>query len=164
MQADTSHCPCGSEKPFAECCGPLINGTPAPTAEALMRSRFTAYTLQNIRYLVTTTHPGQQNAIKQQKLYDQSGNTLWQKLEVIYTEAGTASDQVGVVEFKAWFKESLSSLEKVHHERSSFMKIEDRWYFIYPGTPHTKTDTVGRNDPCPCGSGKKYKKCCAQNS
>lgn len=125
-----------------------------------MRSRFTAYTLQNTEYLMATTHPGQQEAIRQQQLYQQSQHTLWQKLNIIETEAGQPSDQAGVVEFKAWFKESLSGPDKVHHERSSFLKDKAHWYFIYPGLPQTKTNAHGRNDPCPCGSGKKYKKCC----
>ena len=129
-----------------------------------MRSRYTAYSLKNIQYLIETTHPGQQERIIQQKIYQQSTGTLWQKLEVVDTEAGIASDMTGIVEFKAWFKESLSGPEKVHHERSSFIKKEGLWYFVYPGMALIKTENVGRNDPCPCGSGKKYKKCCAQSN
>ncbi len=127
-----------------------------------MRSRYTAYTLADIQYLVATTHPGQQESIKQQAIYQQSAGTLWQKLEIIETEAGKTSDQTGIVEFRAWFKESLSSPEKIHHERSSFIKKEDHWYFVYPGMAVIRTETVGRNDPCPCGSGRKFKKCCSQ--
>lgn len=126
-----------------------------------MRSRYTAYTLSNIPYLVATTHPGQQETIKQQKVYQQSNGTLWQRLEVVDTEAGQAADQSGMVEFKAWFRESLSGPEQIHHERSSFIKKEGLWYFVYPKMALVKTENAGRNDPCPCGSGKKYKKCCA---
>ncbi|MBO9484152.1 YchJ family protein [Salinisphaera sp. G21_0] len=161
MSINPSHCPCGSGKTFIECCQPYIQGKPAPTAETLMRSRYTAYTLSNIPYLVATTHPGQQETIKQQKVYQQSNGTLWQRLEVVDTEAGQAADQSGMVEFKAWFRESLSGPEQIHHERSSFIKKEGLWYFVYPKMALVKTENAGRNDPCPCGSGKKYKKCCA---
>lgn len=126
-----------------------------------MRSRYTAYTLKNTQYLVDTSHPGQQDSIRQQEIYQQSDSTLWQRLEIINTEAGKATDQTGIVEFRAWFKESPSGPEKAHHERSTFIKKEGRWYFVYPGVALTKTTSVGRNAPCPCGSGKKYKKCCS---
>ncbi|WP_257266769.1 YchJ family protein [Endozoicomonas sp. ONNA2] len=162
MSIYPANCPCGSGSTFTQCCQPYIQGeSAAPTAETLMRSRYTAYTLGNIPYLVATTHPGQQETIKQQKIYQQSTGTLWQRLEVVDTEAGKAADQSGMVEFKAWFKESALSPEKVHHERSSFTKQKGRWYFVYPAMALIKPETVGRNDPCPCGSGKKYKKCCA---
>ncbi|MFK0570544.1 YchJ family protein [Endozoicomonas sp.] len=164
MRNQPSNCPCCSGKPFAECCSVFLEGTPAPTAETLMRSRYTAYTLENTEYLVATTIPGQQAPLRAQKLHQQSHPTLWQRLEIIETEAGKPSDETGVVEFKAWFKESISGVEKAQHERSSFLKEDGRWFFIYPNLPQTKTSQVGRNDPCPCGSGKKYKKCCAQNN
>jgi len=154
-------CPCGSGKTFGECCRPFIAGQPAPTAETLMRSRYCAYQQNNVAYLVVTTHPGQQTHIRQQGFYQQLDGTHWLRLEVIATEAGTANDQRGVVEFRAWFTDSESpDAEKVHHERSSFTKVDGRWYFVFAGVPLINTATVGRNDPCPCGSGKKYKKCC----
>ena len=154
-------CPCGSGKTFAECCRPFIGGQATPTAEALMRSRYCAYQQNNVAYLLATTHPGQQTRIQQQGLYQQPAGTDWLRLEIIATEAGTANDQHGVVEFRALFKDSeSSSAEKVHHERSSFSKIAGRWYFVFASVPLANTVTVGRNDPCPCGSNKKYKKCC----
>lgn len=158
----SSNCPCGSKRTYTECCQPYIQGKHAPTAEALMRSRYTAYTLRDVQYLIKTTHPGQQERVTQQKIYQQSTSTLWQKLEVVNTKRGIASDVTGIVEFRASFKESPSGPEKVHHECSSFAKKDGRWYFVFPKMALIKTKTVGRNDLCPCGSGKKFKKCCAQ--
>ncbi|MGI9280290.1 MAG: SEC-C metal-binding domain-containing protein [Endozoicomonas sp.] len=58
---------------------------------------------------------------------------------------------------KAWFLNPDTDQEEAHHECSDFIKEQGRWYFIYPGIP---AKLPGRNAPCPCGSGKKYKKCC----
>lgn len=154
-------CPCGSGRPFAKCCQPFINGQPAPSAETLMRSRYCAYQQNNTSYLLATTHPGQQARIRQQKFYQQPSDTQWLRLEIIATEAGSANEDHGMVEFRAWFRNSESSdSEKVHHERSSFARINGHWYFVFADMPVTAA--TGRNAPCPCGSGKKYKKCCGQ--
>lgn len=150
-------CPCCSGKTFAKCCRPFLDGQPAPTAEALMRSRYCAYQQNNTDYLLATTHPGQQAQVKQQGMYRHDSD--WCRLEITTTEAGSATDQHGLVEFRAWYRD-CEGLEKVHHEHSAFAKVDGRWYFVFAGIPLTNTATVGRNDPCPCNSGKKYKKCC----
>ncbi|WP_299729238.1 YchJ family protein [uncultured Endozoicomonas sp.] len=152
-----SLCPCGSQQTMAACCGQYLENLSAPTAEKLMRSRYTAYTLNDFPYLITTTHPEQQAALREQQVYEQTPDTLWQKLEILDTQAGQESDTSGTVEFKASFREDEDGPVHAHQECSSFSKINGRWYFIYPNQPFQK---IGRNDPCPCSSGKKYKKCC----
>ena len=152
-------CPCCSGKTHAQCCRPLLEGQPAPTAEALMRSRYCAYQQHNTAYLLATTHPGQQAQVRQQGLYQQRSDTQWYKLEIITTESGSTCDQQGMVEFRAWFRD-CENPEKVHHERSSFVRVDGRWYFVFAGIPLANIPSVGRNDPCPCGSTRKYKKCC----
>lgn len=152
-------CPCCSGKTFAECCYPFINGQPAPTAETLMRSRYCAFQQNNATYLLATTHPGQQARVSQEGMYRQTGGADWCRLEIIATEAGGATDQHGMVEFRAWYRD-CGGPEKVHYEHSAFTRVNGRWYFVFAGIPLSNSATVGRNDPCPCGSGKKYKKCC----
>ena len=84
---------------------------------------------------------------------------------MVSTEAGCEEDQQGVVEFIATFKEK--GVTRRHHEKSRFEKQDGRWYFVDGELVLAKTQVnegpkVGRNDPCPCGSGKKYKKCCGR--
>ncbi len=153
----TSHCPCGSKQTYGDCCGQYHSGTPAPTAEKLMRSRFCAYFLKNADYLVATTWPRQSEALDNTGLHKRTDETQWQRLEIISTEAGTETDVKGKVEFKAWFFNPSNKGEEPYHENSDFIKEEGKWFFIYPNLP---AKLPARNDPCLCGSGKKFKKCC----
>jgi SEC-C motif domain protein len=151
-------CPCGRPSSYEGCCERFIRGwEPAPTAEDLMRSRFTAYALGEVDYLLETHHPDHRP--------DRSEIASWAKrarftaLDVLKTEAGAAGDAKGVVEFIAYFEED--GVKREHHERSRFERLDDRWYYVDASAPMTRArPAVGRNDPCPCGSGKKYKKCC----
>ena len=121
-----------------------------------MRSRFTAYALGNVDYLLATHDPKQPA--------DRASVEAWARrakftaLEVRATEGGGPEDQTGVVEFVAHFEEDGRARE--HHERSRFARIDGRWHYLDGRAPALKKPKVGRNDPCPCGSGKKHKKCC----
>ncbi|MDH5633922.1 MAG: YchJ family protein [Gammaproteobacteria bacterium] len=154
-------CPCGSGDSYSACCEPYHTGSKyANTAEALMRSRYTAYARGDSAYLYKTWHSRTQP--KSINLND-DGSMQWQRLEVINTEAGQRSDDTGVVEFKAHF--SVSGKPGVLHERSEFSKENGTWFYLDGETPKSdispaQVDKTGRNDPCPCGSGNKYKKCC----
>lgn len=121
-----------------------------------MRSRFTAYYQGNTDYLIATTWPRQKDGLDKAAIHQRADSTEWTRLDVVRTEAGQAGDPKGVVEFKAWYK-TPEGKEAAHHESSDFIKEGDHWYFIYPDIP---AKLPGRNDPCLCGSGKKYKKCC----
>ena len=152
-------CPCNSGSPHSSCCEPLISGKrTAITAEALMRSRYTAYVVKNVGYLLKTWHPSTKPA-------NISPGTIpeWYGLHVVSTEAGGASDVAGTVEFKAT---SLSQGKILQlHEKSRFVKEHDQWLYVDGDikddiTPNAKPRRVGRNEPCPCGSSKKFKKCC----
>ena len=162
MQEPVTQCPCGTGKKYSECCEVYHLDTPAPTAEKLMRSRFSAYALKKLDYLISTTWPRQQPALKEQEIHDRADNTCWTRLEIVETQKGLAEDATGVVEFKAMFTTPKDSQEQTYHERSDFIKENGRWYFIYPNLPQTPVTSrqPGRNDPCSCGSGKKFKKCC----
>jgi len=161
---DATACPCNSGLPYAECCEPLIRGTvKAPGPEALMRARYSAFAHVEMPYLLETLHPGQRSD------YDEAGATRWAResdwtgLEILQVTGDPATGNTGTVEFRASYRRNGEKLE--HHELAEFRKTGDTWYFydgkmVTPGQFRRETPKVGRNDPCHCGSGKKYKKCC----
>jgi SEC-C motif domain protein len=159
-------CPCCSEKPFDECCGPILEGVRvAETAEALMRSRYTAYTNGNIEYVKNTTHRTALDEFDEESARKWSKSSTWQGLEIVSTENGGHNDTEGVVEFVAHYLQD--GKEERHHERSLFKKEGRKWFFmdgeiVGPKPFVRETPKVGRNAPCPCNSGKKYKKCCGK--
>ncbi|MEO9802941.1 MAG: YchJ family protein [Reichenbachiella sp.] len=155
-------CPCGSGKKYSTCCNPTIKGQTATTALALMRSRYTAYQSGQADYLYETTHARHRAEYKIDEIRKWSDENTWTKLEVVSVEHGGASDERGVVEFKAYFRDSKEKIQ-VHHERSTFLKEDGMWYYLEGDINPQEVDLmkkITRNDPCPCGSGKKYKKCC----
>lgn len=160
-------CPCGNTKSLDECCGPLVKGESfAETAEALMRSRYTAYTTQEVDYIIATHEPDSRDTVDRDGALKWSEEATWDGLEIVSTEAGGAADDEGMVEFIARY--SMEGAGFAHHEKSTFTKIDGRWYYkdgemIKQQPVRRDTPKVGRNEPCPCGSGKKYKKCCGKN-
>lgn len=160
-------CPCGSGLEYTACCEPYITlQKQAETAEKMLRSRFTAHVVNNIDYIMSTVHPDKQEGHDAASIKEWCENTKWKDLEIIEQEKGQEGDDVGYIEFKAQFTTANGAKDE-HHEKSEFKKIDGKWYF-YEGTypkPQTyvrETPKVGRNEPCPCGSGKKYKKCCGK--
>jgi SEC-C motif-containing protein len=157
-------CPCGTGIEFESCCGPFISGAQLPpTAERLMRSRYTAYVRADLPYIQKTMATEVLKSAQQVK---------WQGLRILSTDHGTAEDDRGVVEFIATYEHDGEAIE--HHETSQFRKDKSgQWLFVSgevetggkagaaAAGPIVRAEAkVGRNDPCPCGSGKKYKKCC----
>lgn len=154
-------CPCSSRKKYSDCCE-LVIESGARTALALMRSRYTAYCQGKAEYLLATTHVNTRNQHRLEDLASWSEENDWKKLEVLSTEFGSVSDERGVVEFKAHYVDQ-SGKAQVHHERSNFLKTDGAWYYVDGGIDPKAVDImkkISRNDPCSCGSGKKYKKCC----
>jgi SEC-C motif-containing protein len=160
MPDDKKFCPCNSEKLFAECCEPLLSGDHiAATAEALMRSRYTAYVVRDVDYLLRSWHSSTRPAA-----IDATTIPEWYGLHIVRTEKGMEGDDNGVVEFKA----TAISRGKIWrlHEISRFVKEVGQWFYVDGDLkgeippPEKKGPKVGRNEPCPCGSGKKFKKCC----
>ncbi|WP_437610607.1 YchJ family protein [Erwinia sp. V71] len=148
-------CPCCSGMQYSLCCAPWLDGTAIPpTPEALMRSRYTAYVKQRAGYLVDSWHSSARHPQLHSVLEESFRDTEWLSLNVIAHEAGS-HDNEGFVTFFARFRENqrIAAI----HERSRFLREDQRWYYIDGTVP-----PVGRNDRCPCGSGKKYKKCCGQ--
>ncbi len=159
-------CPCGSGKLMSECCGPIIDGARlAETAEQLMRARYTAYAVDNIDFLYNSSGPQVRAEFDAESSRRWAEGAEWQGMDVLATEAGGPDDQEGVVEFIARYRVKTTDFE--HHERSIFQRVEGEWKFIdgelvKPKPIQRDPAKVGRNDPCPCGSGKKYKKCCGR--
>ena len=157
-----SDCPCGSGKSYASCCKPYIDGTrQAPDPEKLMRARYTAYVEQQIDFIVDTHLPERRHRLDRKATEKWAGEAEWLGLEIKNAEAEGDS---GTVEFIAKFRQDGTDYD--HHEISSFVKSDGKWYFSDGYTPSATVvregPKVGRNDPCPCGSGKKYKHCCGK--
>jgi SEC-C motif-containing protein len=124
----TIDCPCGSGKIFQGCCGQWLSEKQSvPTAEALMRSRYTAYVLKNVDYLVKTTLPASREPDLAESIRDWIGQVTWQKLHVLQVEAGGRSDTEGTVEFIAEFIGPHGADR--HHERSLFKKVRGCWFY-----------------------------------
>ena len=164
--ASPDACPCGSGRPYAACCGPYLAGDLWPeTAEALMRSRYSAYALGNYDWLVATTHPQTRAEVSAEDLARQCAGVRWLRLDVENCVDATEPDAAALVEFHALYE--LDGVVRQLGERSAFLRHEGRLYYVdgsplRPAAYRREAPKVGRNDPCPCGSGKKYKKCCGR--
>ncbi len=119
-----SFCPCGSNKPYANCCARYIEGgEAAPTAEVLMRSRYTAYTLLREDYLLATWHPSTRPASLN---LAKDVPTRWMGLEVKRNEQEDESH--AIVEFVARYK--VNGRAHRMHEVSRFVREEGRWFYV----------------------------------
>jgi SEC-C motif domain protein len=116
-------CPCGSGTAYDACCGPLHDGAPAETAEALMRSRYAAYAMDRLDHVFRTWHPRTRPAEMPEDL-----GLTWLGLEVLRTEGGGPGDSTGVVEFRARYRNLQG--EQVLHETSRFERRGGRWVYV----------------------------------
>lgn len=157
----TDFCPCNSNKTYQHCCQPIHQDHQlAIHPEQLMRARYSAHVLGDIEFIINTYHPSCQ-AQKHRAAIEKSVKSQWIELQVINTEI-QADQAQGFVEFKAFYLEDNN--KQCLHENSRFVKEKinnlDLWFYIDGTYPEMKK--IGRNDPCPCNSGKKYKKCCGK--
>lgn len=120
---NAAFCFCGSAIPFQECCGKYINGTQkAPTALALMKSRYSAYATHQADYLLDTTHSSQRQYYSKKEILNWATANKWQKLEIISATENT-------VEFKAYFLDE-NNTNQVHYEFSTFIQENGRWFYV----------------------------------
>ena len=158
-------CPCGSNREYSACCEQYIRGrAKAPTAEALMRSRYSAYAEHEVDYIINTCAHRGKDDIDYKSTRDWSEKSTWLGLKIISVEKGGINDAEGTVEFEAAYEKD--GLRDVHHEKGKFKKEKDEWLYV-EGNVSARTivrssPKTGRNDLCPCGSGKKYKRCCGK--
>ena len=159
-----NNCYCGSGIAFSDCCEPALLGTrPAETAEKLMRARYSAYVAINTDFIFATTHPDRRKDFDHKGTKDWAESAEWEGLEIVNVQEGGKEDTVGDVEFIARYR--INGALREHHELAHFSKGNGQWFFVDGSMVRPKpiiAEKIGRNDPCPCGSGAKYKKCCGK--
>lgn len=149
-------CYCGSKQSFSQCCQPYLSGDSlAPTPEALMRSRYSAYCIANYDYVLATYAQAQRQSLNVVELERSANGTHWLALRV-HPQNDSESHQV---EFSAFYIADRQL--GVLHETSNFIQEGGAWRYV-DGTLHSDCGAFqpGRNDECFCGSQKKFKKCC----
>ena len=158
-----SLCICGSGIESDNCCAPIHAGQPAPTALALMRARYAAYAMGNIDYVERTCVQELRKEFNRLDAERYSEEAEWLGLNILRVVDGEVEDQTGQVEFRIQYKHKGQKLTQ--HELADFRRVDGEWFYsnyeINPkSAPVVHGERAGRNDPCPCGSEKKYKKCC----
>ena len=147
--SEPAPCPCGSGLDYAQCCRPLHHGEPAPSPEALMRSRYSAFVRDDADYVRASWHPDTRPAE-----LTLEGGEQWLGLEIV--DAKQDGD-AGQVHFRATHRDGDGFA--VLEEHSRFVRENGHWFYL-DGEHTVRPFKPGRNDPCPCGSGRKFKKCC----
>lgn len=125
----TNPCPCGTGKEFNDCCGPYLEGAARPeTAEQLMRSRYSAYVMQNIDYLKESLWPKYQLRFDTFSVARWAAENHWTGLDILGCRDGRIDDREGTVLFEASYL-AAGALHK-HRELSLFKKQKGRWYYV----------------------------------
>ncbi len=153
MKEPSQLCPCCSNKTYLNCCSTYHDShSNVDSAEALMRSRFSAYAIGSYHYVLETYHPDSQVHLSEKQIEDSDIGNKWLGLEIVESSKTQ-------VEFKAYYQ--LDNDFFLLHELSNFIKQNELWYYVN-GTIFQDSSQLKprRNDPCPCQSGKKFKKCC----
>ena len=159
---------------YQDCCQPYhdsllseepdkADGIKAETAERLMRSRYSAFVLVKPNYIVKTTLPAQQALLDIHSIESWAKETNWAGLEIV-AHTPKLGKRHAQVEFKAYFNVSDNEDDglQAHHELSAFVKMKNKaannasWYFLDP----TVSMSITQKQPCICGSGEKFKRCC----
>jgi len=157
-------CPCGSKKSFEDCCGPILAGEPAPTAEALMRSRYTACANGHIDHIERSCAKEAREEFNREEIERYLDEMTWHGLEVLSVRDGGSEDESGCVDFVFHMEHNGKSYTQ--REIATFERINGLWYYtggeVNPRSEPARCEKIGRNDPCSCGSGKKSKKCCGR--
>ncbi|MFE7196424.1 YchJ family protein [Microbacterium oxydans] len=123
MIDEHERCPCSSGDVYGRCCRPLLDGATAPTAERLMRSRYTAFSLRDEAHLLRTWHPTTRPGT-----IEFEPDLRWRRLLVIDREAGGPFDREGIVEFEAFWQQRATRGSL--HERSRFVREDRHWYYV----------------------------------
>lgn len=129
MADPTIICPCGSNRSYSKCCSRYIESDkPAPIAEALMCSRYTAYTLGAVDYILATWAEETRSTVDKASLIKSCKETNYHSLRIISKRAGTRKHNQGQVEFEVSF--SALGKHQTHREISNFIKHNDQWYYV----------------------------------
>lgn len=155
----SQQCPCGTKLTYSSCCYLYITLANIPEfPEQLMRSRYTAFVFANGEYLYNTHHPETRSSLSAEELRLSAQQNKWCKLEVLSSIIDNPVS--GKVSFKAFY--IRDGFLHCHHEISTFKKQSGRWLYHSPEFPEPATSPkkINRNESCPCGSNKKFKRCC----
>jgi SEC-C motif domain protein len=152
-------CPCCSGIAYGECCLPILDGRPAPTAEALVRSRYAAFAVRRLDHVAESHAPEIRQDFNRAEAERLAEECEWKSLR-IHSVTGEGED--AEVEFVMEIRRAGGLIIKAG--KSRFRREEGRWLFVStqaaPRLEQVRTaPKANRNEPCPCGSGKKYKKC-----
>ncbi|MCP3871706.1 MAG: YchJ family protein [Desulfobacteraceae bacterium] len=148
-------CYCGHHKKYEKCCYPFLSCKLKPeTPEQLMRSRYSAFCIKDIEYLIATQHPSMRQHNERDVLTQIVQNTQWLGLKVLKTRDGKISHGFGFVEFIAFYKNI--EIEQLH-ENSKFVYEDQQWYYL--DGVILEPVKFSRNEQCWCGSNKKFKRC-----
>lgn len=139
----------------------MVNANWPLTPKALLEARYQAYVDGNVDFILETIHPDTREQHDRKTVEEWSKNSKWLGLNI---EDDHEHGDTAHVTFEVKYEEQGKVVE--HREVAEFKKEEGRWYYYDSSFPKAATfkregEKVGRNDPCPCGSGKKFKKCCA---
>lgn len=158
-------CPCGSKQTYNHCCEIFISGQQqARTPEELMRSRYTAFSLADIDYIQKTMAKRIVEDYDADSTKKWAESLTWLGLTVKKSYMDPANSNKGYVEFEAKARDKAGNIKR-WQELSEFKNIDGNWFYSEAHPPeNSQTSTIGRNEKCNCGSGKKYKKCCSINS
>ena len=161
MTENNQACPCGSGAPFATCCEPIITGTrESETAEELLRARYSAFVIGTVDFIVASTHSRTRKEIDMAFIREWSQTSTWRGLQIFETKM--VNENKTYISFEAQYTQN--GQDQNHREKSLFEREDGQWRFVTGDelknpTVRYEAPRPGRNDPCPCGSGKKYKKC-----
>lgn len=154
-----STCPCGSGLAYSDCCEPYHLGQPAPTPESLMRSRYSAFVFHNLDYVEATSTEEAAATFARSTMEASLPDTKWLGLDIGEV---TETETEATVRFS--FRYSYKGRDQMQVEIARFVRTDGIWRYdsseVNPKSAPVRVIQIGRNDPCPCGSGKKYKKCC----
>lgn len=125
-----------------------------------MRARYSAFVTGAVDFIVSSTHSRTRKEVEREGIREWSETSAWHGLNIIETKE--VNDDKAYVSFEAQFTQN--GKDETHREKSLFEREEGQWRFVTGDelknpTVRYETPRPGRNDPCPCGSGRKYKKC-----
>ncbi|XBH20321.1 YchJ family metal-binding protein [Jonesiaceae bacterium BS-20] len=123
MELALTQCPCGTGQDLQTCCGPILGGHPAPTAVALMRSRYTAFALGDVAYLGRSWHSSTAPAD-----LDIDPDQIWTRLRILDTARGQETDTTGTVTFRAHYK--VGTERGALSETSRFVRQDGHWFYL----------------------------------
>ena len=157
-----TQCACGSDMDYLDCCGMYLSGIAIPkTPEALMRSRYTAYSKADIDYIKKTMQGKPLVNFNEVEAKHWAASVQWLGLNVVKSSTKVTDKNIGFVEFIATYIDK--GILKTIHEISQFRYIDLAWFYIDGEQPgEIKPQKISRNAPCPCGSKKKFKNCHAR--